>query len=115
MIYIRKRDNSLVEFDKLKIVNAINGAFLDVDGTLYETDTAQDIATDIEKKILKFQPHEPVGVETIQDWVENYLMRSERPDVAKAYIRYRYKKEVAREHKKDFIDAIAEKLEARNV
>ena len=115
MIYIRKRDNSLVEFDKLKIVNAINGAFLDVDGTLYETDTAQDIATDIEKDILKFQPHEPVGVETIQDWVENYLMRSERPDVAKAYIRYRYKKEVAREHKKDFIDAIAEKLEARNV
>ena len=115
MIYIRKRDNSLVEFDKLKIVNAINGAFLDVDGTLYETDTAQDIATDIEKDILKFQPHEPVGVETIQDWVENYLMRSERPDVAKAYIRYRYKKEVAREHKRDFIDAIAEKLEARNV
>ncbi len=115
MIYIRKRDNSLVEFDKLKIVNAINKAFLDVDGTLYETDTAQDIATDIEKDILKFQPHEPVGVETIQDWVENYLMRSERPDVAKAYIRYRYKKEVAREHKKDFIDAIAEKLEARNV
>jgi hypothetical protein len=42
-------------------------------------------------------------------------MRSERPDVAKAYIRYRYKKEVAREHKRDFIDAIAEKLEARNV
>ena len=115
MIYIRKRDNSLVEFDQLKIVNAINRAFLDVDGTLYETDTAQDIATDIEKDILRFQPHEYVGVETIQDWVENYLMRSERPDVAKAYIRYRYKKEVAREFRHDFIDAIAEKLEARNV
>ena len=42
-------------------------------------------------------------------------MRSERPDVAKAYIRYRYKKEVAREFKSDFIDAIGEKLEARNV
>ena len=77
--------------------------------------TAQDIATDIEKDILRFQPHEYVGVETIQDWVENYLMRSERPDVEKAYIRYRYKKEVAREFRHDFIDAIAEKLEARNV
>ena len=115
MIYIRKRDNSICEFDKLKIINAINRAFLDVDGTLYETDTAQDIAKDIEKDILKFQPHEYVGVETIQDWVEDYLMRSERRDVARAYIRFRYKKEVAREHKSDFIDAIAEKLEARNV
>jgi len=37
-----------------------------------------------------------VTVETIQDWVEDYLMRSERRDVARAYIRYRYKKEVAR-------------------
>ena len=47
--------------------------------------------------------------------VETYLMRSERPDVAKAYIRYRYKKEVAREVKSDFFDAIKDKLEARNV
>jgi len=42
-------------------------------------------------------------------------MRSERPDVARAYIRFRYKKEVAREIKSDFFDAIGEKLEARNV
>jgi len=42
--------------------------------------------------------------------VEAYLMNSERPDVAKAYIRYRYKKEVAREVKSDFFDAIGEKL-----
>jgi len=42
-------------------------------------------------------------------------MRSERPDVARAYIRYRYKKEVARDVKSDFFDAIGEKLEARNV
>jgi ribonucleoside-triphosphate reductase len=54
-------------------------------------------------------------VEEIQDLVEKYLMRSERPDVAKAYIRYRYKKEVARKFEHDFIDAIGEKLEARNV
>ena len=30
--------------------------------------------------------------------VEEYLMRSERLDVARAYIRYRYKKEVARNY-----------------
>lgn len=115
MIQIRKRDNTLVDFDKDKIVNAIISAFLDVDGILYEDDTAQDIADDIEQDILNTQPQEIIGVETIQDWVEDYLMRSERRDVAKAYIRYRYKKEVAREYKSDFIDVIAEKLEARNV
>ena len=115
MIYIKKRDGKLVEYDRLKIMNAINGAFLDVDGTLYETDTAQDISIDIEKRILASQPQNIIGVETIQDWVEDYLMRSERRDVARAYIRYRYKKEVARDFKHDFIDAIAEKLEARNV
>ena len=42
-------------------------------------------------------------------------MRSERPDVAKAYIRYRYKREVARNYKDDFMNAIGEKLAAKNV
>jgi hypothetical protein len=37
-------------------------------------------------------------------------MHSERPDVARAYIRYRYKKEVARKTSTDFFDAIGEKL-----
>ena len=42
-------------------------------------------------------------------------MRSERKDVARAYIRYRYKKEVARNYTNDFIDAIREKLNADDV
>ena len=42
-------------------------------------------------------------------------MRSERPDVARAYIRYRYKKEVARNFEHDFIDAVIEKLDASDV
>ena len=42
-------------------------------------------------------------------------MRSERKDVAKAYIRFRYKKEVARDVKDDFIKGIEEKLTAKNV
>ena len=42
-------------------------------------------------------------------------MKSERRDVAKAYIRYRYKREVAREKRDDFTKAIGEKLSASNV
>lgn len=110
---IIKRDGTRVSFDKQKIVNAINAAFIEVDGKLYETDTAEDIAAEIANEVY----HSPIdiSVETIQDWVEDYLMRSERRDVARAYIRYRYRKEVARNYKDDFIKAIEEKLTARNV
>lgn len=112
-MHVIKRDGTRVLFDPNKIVNAINAAFIEVDGKLYETDTAVDIAHDIELRVLNNSAD--VEVETIQDWVEDYLMRSERRDVARAYIRYRYKKEVARSYSDDFIKAIGEKLNATNV
>ena len=114
MIQILKRDGTLVPFNKDKIIIAINQAFLDVDGTLYETDTATDIADEI-YKIATLFPGRPLSVEDIQDAIEDYLMRSERKDVARAYIRYRYKKEVARNYSSDFVDAIKEKLNATDV
>ena len=114
MIYIHKRDGNIVPFDKEKIIKAINGAFLEVDGQIYEYDTAKDIAYDIEKELTD-KCYAATHVETIQNMVEEYLMRSERKDVARAYIRFRYKKEVARGVKDDFIRAIEEKLTARNV
>lgn len=108
-MYVIKRDGTQVLFNKEKIENAINKAFLEVDGILYETDTSRDIADDIEKLNLT------LTVEEIQNLIEDYLMRSERKDVARAYIRYRYKKEVARNYSNDFIDAIKEKLNATNI
>ena len=110
---IIKRDGSTVSFDANKIINAINKAFVEVDGKVYENDTATDIAQEIGRKVDASQT--ATTVEQIQDWVEEYLMRSERPDVARAYIRYRYKKEVARNFEHDFIDAVIEKLEASDV
>ena len=92
MLQVKKRNGILVPFDKQRIVNAINKAFIEVDGTLYEEDTANDIADEI------------------QDMVEDFLMRSERKDVAKTYIRYRYKREVARSGRDDFIRAFSEKI-----
>ena len=108
-----KRTGERVPFDYLKIIDAINKAFIEVDGQLYENDTAFDIAIEISQKVDQ-SPFE-VDVEQIQDWVEEYLMRSERKDVAKAYIRFRYRKEVARDVKDDFIKGIEEKLTAKNV
>ena len=113
MLYVIKRDGHKVEFDSNKIINAINAAFLEVDGILYETDTAEDIATEIGNMVAKNENGVPV--EIIQDKIEEYLMRSERKDVARAYIRFRYKREIVREHKADFMKAFSEKLEAKNV
>ena len=132
MIFIQKRGGSEVPFDKQKIIDAINRAFLEVDEKLYEDDTAKDIADEIYHKAELFYGNskskplmsaskavdnitKKFTVEDIQDLVEELLMRSERPDVARAYIRFRYKKEVARNYEHDFINAIREKLNADNV
>ena len=95
MLQVKKRNGTFVPFDKQKIVDAINKAFIEVDGTLYEDDTANDIADEI-KYAAKFVEEQPISVEMIQDMVEDFLMQSERRDVAKAYIRYRYKREMVR-------------------
>lgn len=105
-----KRDGTRVPFDKQKIVTAINKAMIEVDGDLYETDTANSIAQDI----YDYGPT-PLTVEEIQDMVEYLLMESERKDVAKAYIRFRYKKEMARRHHEDFINAISQKIQGTNI
>ena len=117
MLQIQKRDGTLVLFDKQKIIEAVNKAFIDVDGKLYETDTAEDIARVIEDLLYFEDEHNnrALSVEMIQDAVEELLMESCRKDVARSYIRYRYKKEVARTYSNDFIDAFAGKLKAENV
>jgi ribonucleoside-triphosphate reductase len=112
-MYVIKRDGSRVFYDPQKVIDAINKAFIEVDGILYETDTAEDIALEIEKMIEK--SNSDISVETIQNCIEDFLMRSERRDVARAYIRFRYKREIAREQKDIFFKAISEKLQAKNV
>jgi ribonucleoside-triphosphate reductase len=110
-MYIVKRSGEPAEFDKSKIVNAINKAFVEVDGVLYETETADDIANDIEEIVSK-SPNS-ITVETIQDWVEDELMQSDRRDVARAYIRFRYKKEILRQTNKTY-DGILQLIEMQN-
>ena len=91
MIQIKKRDGTLVPFNKQKIINAINKAMIEVDGQLYEDDTSNEIAQEIEDAMYKLDEEKAtaVSVEDIQDMVEDELMQSERRDVAKAYILYR--------------------------
>ena len=113
MLQVRKRNGIIVPFDKARIINAINKAFIEVDGVLYEDDTANDIADEI-KYAIKVSG-EIISVEKIQDMVEDYLMKSERRDVAKEYIRYRYKREIARKGQDNFIKALSEKIQGSDI
>ena len=108
-MYVIKRDGTRAVFDPNKIINAINKAMIQVDGALYETETAEDIA----ELIGSF--NRDMTVEHIQDLVEHYLMKSERPDVAKAYILYREKRTKARIRRSKLVNAVMKRNEASAV
>ena len=106
-----KRNGTKQQFDANKIINAIKGAYEDLDKPFDDEAErrAQDIAAYVEKL------NREVAIEEIQDIVENKLMASNCKDVARAYIRYRYKREMARHDYQQFMDAITEKIAAKNV
>ena len=108
---ITKRDGRKVEFDSDKIVKAISKAFIEVypDGL---TDEMQACAHRIANEVAA---HDGLTVEEIQDAVVRKLMASKYKDVAKAYVEYRYLHRMARSQYAQLMDAIAEKLEARDV
>lgn len=90
---IVKRDGRTVAFDKNKIYEAVIKAFKEVDGELTSDDKRK--ATNISNHIEEL--NRDISVEEIQDIVEELLMNGCRKDVAKAYIRFRYKKEMIRQ------------------
>lgn len=105
---IKKRDGSLVDFNKDKIINAISKA------GYVDEDTKKQIAQDIEGlcRYLYVDSYEcAMGVEDIQDYVEHDLMLRQYADVAREYIRYRYKRELIRNTK----GALSEVLDIVNL
>lgn len=105
---IKKRDGSLVDFNKEKIINAISKA------GYVDEDTKEQIAQDIEGLCRYFYGDSyecAMGVEDIQDYVEHDLMLRHYADVAREYIRYRYKRELIRNTK----GALSEVLDIVNL
>lgn len=97
MTVVIKRDGSAVDFDSQKIVNAIYKAMEKTEAGL-DQELAQKIAQKIVSKLEK-NSTEKIEVESIQDMVEENLMRSSRKDVAREYIRYRRQRDIARQSK----------------
>lgn len=86
---ILKRDKREVDFDHLKIKNAIEKAFDSV-GKPYVDSVINAYALDIKESLLKnYDPKNPPTVEEIQDLVELKLIDEKEIEVVKAYILYR--------------------------
>lgn len=90
-----KRNGEEVDFDLSKIENAIRAANHEVD-KLYQMNDFQvrAVADNIAKQIndMTYAVH----VEDIQDMVETGIMEMRGYEVAQKYVRYRYKRELAR-------------------
>ena len=113
-VIIVKRDGTQVPYDRNKIICAINKALLEVDGNIYSGYISENVATSIES-YFDYHTVECITVEEIQDLVEWNLINGPKPELAKAYIRYRYKREMARQNYKELMETIGEKLSAANV
>lgn len=113
-VIIVKRDGTEVPYDRNKIICAINKALLEVDGNIKSSYISENVATSIES-YFEYHTVECITVEEIQDLVEWNLINGPKPELAKAYIRYRYKREMARQNYKELMDTIGEKLSAANV
>lgn len=99
---VKKRDGRMVAFNPLKIVNAISKAGFVTD----------NVKSTIATEIHNLEQTE-ITVEEIQDLVEKALMASDYKGVAKEYVRYRYKRELIREHEK-LNDSILEIVAGKN-
>ena len=114
-IIVVKRDGTLVPYDREKIVNAVNKAVVEVNGTQDPAWLGCNIARGVDS-YMEEHTVECITVEEIQDLVENLLIYSgDYPEIARAYIRYRYVHEMARQNYKGLMDTIGEKLSAANV
>ena len=90
---VKKRDGRTVGFNEQKICAAIRKAMLTTEEG-EDNVLIQQIADRISMK-----GKSQMSVEEIQDMVEDELMKSSRKDVARAYIRYRNQRSVARKAK----------------
>lgn len=91
---IIKRNGSEEIFDLNKIVAAVIKASEATLNSMLTKEQISEIADYVEYKCLKM--NRVVSVEEIQDMVENQIMSTGAFEVAKSYVRYRYKRSLVR-------------------
>ena len=94
---VKKRDGTVVDFDKEKIYNAVLKAFNEVKPNCDEQNGSDAKKVEISVVAdINENKKDKISVEEIQDIVENNLMDYDK-NVAKAYITYRYSRKLVRE------------------
>ena len=86
-----KRDGRIVDFDPTRISHAIGMAMKECN--CYDEVIAISLAVEVEDQMRN---KDSWSVDAIQNLVENQLMVSDMPEVARAYIIYRNKRDMAR-------------------
>ena len=110
---VTKRDGRIVQFNKSKIVKALEQAFIEIDKGI--TDETREKIELIAQSIEKESENKDLSVEEIQDIIEKKLMASNRKDVAKSYILYRNNRTLERDKRSKLNKSITRRLKATNV
>ena len=106
-----KRSGQQVKFEKDKIRRAVQKAWQEVKGKCdNKCWSICDFVADKIEEEYEEESDNPMSVEEIQNRVEDLLMDSSEREVARAYIRYRYKRELVREPNEELYKMIGEKL-----
>ncbi|MCS4464185.1 ATP cone domain-containing protein [Clostridium botulinum] len=104
MLYVVKRDGRKVEFDVVKISNAIKGAAEEIAFDMKESENIS-LTQKVIKKIEDSNKEE-ISVEDIQNLVEHVLIDSGFKEIGYAYSNYRRERTKIREIKSELMTAI---------
>ena len=103
MLNVKKRDESLQEFQIKKIESAIERAFM-AEHKFYNSDIIQMLALRTTAEFNSKVKNNVIDIEDIQDAVEVVLIQAGYIDVAKSYMVYRKQHENLRQIKETSID-----------
>ncbi len=103
MISVVKRDGEVVDFNLVKISDAISKAFAATQ-KIYNDEIISLLSLRVTSDFQGKIKGETISVEDIQDSVEHVLEQTGYTDVAKAYILYRKNREKIRNMKSTFLD-----------
>lgn len=112
LFFVIKRDGSRVNFDLQRIIDAVKKAAKSVD--VKDEYYCEQIGQLVLQQIVA-NSQEEIDIHHIQQIVENQLMASDYPQVARAYIEYRHDRDLAREKRSRLTKEIEGLIEQSNM
>lgn len=111
-MWVVKRDGAKAKFELQRIINAIAKAASAVD--ICDDFFCHQMGQQICQAIFSHYA-EQIDINQIQQLVENHLMSSQYPQIARAYIEYRHDRDLAREKRSQLTQEIEGLIEQSNV